>query len=479
MTDPTAENQLERWLSPVKTMLGTLTHKRVRANSISDVPEQLKRSNVGAYKPKVVSIGPLHRKSSRDLLYMEEIKWQCMLSLLYRTDDPEERLTKCGKAILNYEEAVRACYMDPIEVDSNELAKFMLLDDCFLLELLLICNNEHLHDERGNQFPVTVGKMEEFLSDLKLLENQIPLFVIELLYIKLFVENLREDTKPSKEEWDRSSKKVSGHALFLFGCRCPSASSPVNSPNRVHFVELTHWFLAKPEQERSAQAVELTIEPHNDPVARCDKKISKETKPKLERCPARLQAAGVNVTPLNRQSGSSDIMFGCLVCCEYDVELLKSKEVLLVHDENKWSNEKLKKFIHDIADGIQIDASADPEFCLMIKDLNKCGSEKGNCNIIMFEYHCRIVLTKARKMCRYLFATLKRDHISTPWKTLGVMVAVLLLLLTIAQTVLAAIGLESRLHIVFADLQCVTYNELYQLAFSSTNVLSRLFVYDV
>ncbi|KAG5060373.1 hypothetical protein JHK87_001402 [Glycine soja] len=514
------DDEFDRWISPIEMMLNTLTNKKVRGNSIVDIPEHLKKSNMKAYKPKVVSIGPLHRKSSRELLYMKEIKWQCMLSLLHRlnpTDDqkvvPPKRLKDCGEVILKYDEAVRACYMDPIELDRHELAQIMLVDGCFLLEFLLITNDKQLNGEPKSKFPVKVSKREEFLSDLKLLENQIPLFIIDLLYLKLF-----------GKKSEGILNIINGYALYLFGC---SSGRPIISPNRAHFLELTHWFLtsrqieAKPDQERSAPetVVELTIDPPDHEHMESmdiwlrerderDKKVSKETTPKLERCAARLQAAGVKIKTFygkNRSSSKLEkdpvsVMFGCkekfeqgvleiqslcvteetelqwrnfiaweqtrsaektweqtgtpatekkfsqyallfkgLVCCEYDIELLKSAKVLKVHDENKWSNEKVNKFIHDIAEGIQIDASADPKFCEMINDLNSC--DKGCCRFIMFKHCCRILLTKARKFCRYLYRLLMRDYCSTPWKTLGVMAAVLLLFLTIAQTVLAAIAL--------------------------------------
>ncbi|TKY63486.1 UPF0481 protein [Spatholobus suberectus] len=240
-----------------------------------------------------------------------------------------------------------------------------------------------------------------------------------------------------------------------------------------------------------------------DPVSSCDKKLSKETKPNLERCAAKLQAERVTITHQQGESSSAEtlkgrmpvgvvfgfkkkfekkfepvkleiqplhvtettevqwrnyialehtkttnkkfseyaLLFKGLVCCEDDIELLKTQEVLRVHDTKKWSNEKLKKFIHDIADGIQIDAKVNLEFCEMLKQLNEYKSPAGTRRILLFGHHCRRFLTNTRYTCRDLYGLLKRDHASTPWKTLGVIAAVLLLLLTVAQTVLAAIGL--------------------------------------
>ena len=76
------DDEFDRWISPIEMTLNTLTNKKVRGNSIVDIPEHLKKSNMKAYKPKVVSIGPLHRKSSQEPV--REFKKVCPVWTYYR-----------------------------------------------------------------------------------------------------------------------------------------------------------------------------------------------------------------------------------------------------------------------------------------------------------------------------------------------------------------------------------------------------------
>jgi hypothetical protein len=95
------------WMVPIEVMLGSINHGEVQACSIINVPKKIRQVNEDAYKPKEISIGPLHRGATRRLQLMEEPKWHYMIEFLGRRGTiPEQnrrsdiRLRECGNEIL-------------------------------------------------------------------------------------------------------------------------------------------------------------------------------------------------------------------------------------------------------------------------------------------------------------------------------------------------------------------------------------------
>jgi len=137
------------WMVPIEVMLGSLNHGEVQACSISNVPDKLREANEDAYKPKHISIGPLHRGATRHLQLMEEPKWNYMREFLDRQGPIQEqnrrseiRLRECGYDILKLDKVICASYGGSNnniveEKEPQEIAKIMIIDGCFLLELLI------------------------------------------------------------------------------------------------------------------------------------------------------------------------------------------------------------------------------------------------------------------------------------------------------------------------------------------------------
>ncbi|ONI03662.1 hypothetical protein PRUPE_6G273200 [Prunus persica] len=121
---------------------------------------------------------------------MEEFKLSYMLSLLhqqsraaedaevaeeYHTQPATKCLEECMDAIYGLDEVVRQCYTEKINYKEDELAEIVLLDGCFILELFLRC-------DRNLKYMKSAWTIAGLQHDLALLENQIPFFVLELLY---------------------------------------------------------------------------------------------------------------------------------------------------------------------------------------------------------------------------------------------------------------------------------------------------------
>ncbi|KAJ1411324.1 hypothetical protein SESBI_21369 [Sesbania bispinosa] len=231
---------------------------------------------------------------------MEEIKWRCMRSLLFRTENPVESSSICSEANHTLDDVVRTTYVDEIKFDSYDLANIMLLDGCFLLELL-ITNENSLDDKiksRSLGSGAEVGKMEAILSDLKLLENQIPLFILPVLFKELFVEypqNYESLTQEEKDKFEKESNEMvrkiaNGLVLFLFSCS--SESNPVESPNYGHLLELIHWFMTREDGDGINQR-------NNHHSITVERNFYSSTKPNLKLCAERLEAVGVKIKALD------------------------------------------------------------------------------------------------------------------------------------------------------------------------------------
>lgn len=153
---------------------------------IYKVPHFL-RDNQGddkAYIPQVVSIGPYHR-GRRRLLAMDRHKWRALHRMLRRMGQTIDTHLEAMKEL---EEKARACYEGPLCLTSNEFVEMLVLDGCFILEFFRGYTEgfENLGFERNDPIFAMRGMMYSIRRDMMMIENQIPLFVLDkLLSIQL------------------------------------------------------------------------------------------------------------------------------------------------------------------------------------------------------------------------------------------------------------------------------------------------------
>ncbi|XP_034887629.1 UPF0481 protein At3g47200-like [Populus alba] len=166
------------WLDEIMIKIDNLSP--VSKWSICKVPNSLRTVNDDAYNPHIISIGPLH-KGEQKLQSMEVHKLHYMRSLLQRTQYLHETLKSSAETITGFEEMLRACYEEPIEMRSSALAEILLVDGCFMLELFIryLKVDLRVQDDPLFHSSWTILTLQR---DLALLENQIPFFVLERLY---------------------------------------------------------------------------------------------------------------------------------------------------------------------------------------------------------------------------------------------------------------------------------------------------------
>ncbi|KAK2386596.1 UPF0481 protein [Trifolium repens] len=390
-----------RWKQTTKALLGAVRKETYQPYSIPAVPDDLRKSNESAYMPKLVSIGPRY-KGKKELLPMEEIKWCCVTSLISRTFG-QDTIETCLETVIKLDAAVRASYVDVITLDRYDLATNMVFDGCFLLELI-ICEST-LDTEipipfNGKSPGIEVKKMEYVISDLMLVDNQIPLFILKTLFEKLIGSS------------NQMHEFIQNLALPLFGL-----SGKLMVKSTSHFLDVIYSYLEMGWVDKKIENDYSYLE-----MGWVDKKIDNEVRiylgnvrhlfqeQRLHRCATRLKAAGITIQSLEndddinfkltthfyerkgrleiprliitqttevkwrsfiawehhkkklstRSSSAADwrssictstaLLFRDLICCPSDVQLLKDRRVIV--DQSNKSNRDLVAFFHSIASGI-------------------------------------------------------------------------------------------------------------------------------
>ncbi|XP_042398175.1 UPF0481 protein At3g47200-like [Zingiber officinale] len=212
------------WMAKLMEKVEKTPRKDVYAMraTIFQVPHNFRASDTygEAYNPKIVSVGPYHHGLSK--AWDNRLKWPSLKTLLERSPDKTQAMEKCICKIKELEREVRSVYADELEMTSNEFVEMLLLDCCFVLELLLQLEEE----KRKKQGKVAQEKMMSTINkllppyklpfpeeegaliqqwkwaepliyhDLLMLENQIPLSLLRELHGII----LSHDKSPSMDE---------------------------------------------------------------------------------------------------------------------------------------------------------------------------------------------------------------------------------------------------------------------------------------
>ncbi|KAH7670073.1 hypothetical protein IHE45_10G001100 [Dioscorea alata] len=156
--------------------------------SIYRVPSCIKELNPKAYKPQVVSFGP-HHHGEPQVVPMEEHKQRALLHFLNRTTD--KSIHYFLGELEKVEDELRASYkaLDQRWNNKDVFLQMMLVDGCFMLEILHMatagradktgdryCKSDPIFSVHGMLYTLPYIK-----RDMLMLENQLPLLVLETL----------------------------------------------------------------------------------------------------------------------------------------------------------------------------------------------------------------------------------------------------------------------------------------------------------
>ncbi|CAA3013430.1 Hypothetical predicted protein [Olea europaea subsp. europaea] len=145
-------------------------------------------SNKKCYVPLVVSIGPYHH-GNPELEAVEKLKFKFANQFCLACGDQvsiNQLYAEVAKVVDSareyYEEGTTTCY------DNESFTKMMFLDACFVLQYMYILTT--IKPKEEDQLPTMKSYLSAFVwRDLFLLENQIPLLVLEVLLKSRFGDN--------------------------------------------------------------------------------------------------------------------------------------------------------------------------------------------------------------------------------------------------------------------------------------------------
>uniref|UniRef100_A0A0D9X6U7 Uncharacterized protein n=1 Tax=Leersia perrieri TaxID=77586 RepID=A0A0D9X6U7_9ORYZ len=191
------ERSKNQWVSHVEQLLDAAggggdtseEARQWRKQSVYRVPGYIK--NGSSYGPQMVSLGPLHHGAA-ELLPAEAHKERALLHLLRRGGADGRRL-RLGALVASMEEVVdelQEAYecLDAAwrRDDRDAFVKMMVLDGCFLLEVMRTAelNGREASDDYAVDDPVFSRHGELYVfpyvrRDMLMIENQLPLLVLQ------------------------------------------------------------------------------------------------------------------------------------------------------------------------------------------------------------------------------------------------------------------------------------------------------------
>ncbi|KAL3506268.1 hypothetical protein ACH5RR_031650 [Cinchona calisaya] len=397
---------------------------------IFKVHDRLRSNNKEAYEPKFLSIGPYHHGKS-NLEKMEMHKLRYLQELLARRGEtnPDRYII----ALTELEDRAQKCYAEDISPISNDdFVKMMFLDGCFVIEFL-----RKLFDRKLRNTDDTIFQMDWLhnwiVPDLILFENQVPFFILDQLFDMTKLpgqeENLKHlvfhlgkaliyDSRPIFSYPEISAADTVIHLLDLVHKSVCSSFAKILTETNDRPVNDFSLDLIRPTSELNLSGIHFeAAASQNQSWLDITFKDGKIKIPKLEimdwtECVFRNLIAYEQYM-LNGQSWrcvSDYTMFlDLLTDSPKDVEKLR-----LCHIIRNWlgDDEAVSTMFNKLGNGVGINVS---KFCYsrVFKDVNDFS-------------------IKRRNIWR---AYLMKNYFNTPWSIISFLAALLLLILSVVQTI--------------------------------------------
>jgi hypothetical protein len=432
------EEEVDEMAARIQRRLDALPGKPHESEpfTIFRVSGPMRDRNRHLYEPQMVSIGPFHRGAAR-LRAIEEHKWRYLRDLLERGDAP---LTSYARAAQALEPSARRRYAEPVPLPPRDFAEMLLLDGCFILEFFL-----KGEDRAADALIDAAWAMQNIYSDLFLLENQLPFFVLERLY--------------DIATGGRDSIALTSLLAKYLTVETPQDAATARPPDGeiLHLLHLHyHWFLPTEEPAGGGD---------NRKVGEDEAFDEWLAKPMDERLPwllpsaSELEDAGVTFRAKKSPRSLVDVTFrardGVLEIPA--VESYTNRPVfanLLAYEQSRgrWELQRLMSYVvlmasvaaHgrrdvEILQRAGVFVKGDEETAAFYAHLGElCGGAgagtpgvANNCYADMF----RDVREYCGRSWNRHRAVLAHDYFSNPWTSMSAAAAVLLLVLTVVQTV--------------------------------------------
>ncbi|XP_039158354.1 UPF0481 protein At3g47200-like [Eucalyptus grandis] len=159
--------------------------------SIHRIPRYLKHGEDKDWVPQIVSLGPYHH-GGEHLHRMERHKWRSLHRILERSG---QGIGLYLDSVKKVERRARACYEGRISMSRDEFVEMMVLDGCFVIEMFQ--GFAKGFGKLGYAFDDPVFSMQgsilQIQRDMIMLENQIPLFILNQLLCLQFGDPIQEE----------------------------------------------------------------------------------------------------------------------------------------------------------------------------------------------------------------------------------------------------------------------------------------------
>ncbi|XWS10436.1 hypothetical protein CRYUN_Cryun39dG0077900 [Craigia yunnanensis] len=252
-------------------------------------------------EPQLTSIGPYHKGKN---LPLEKYKYYFLEKFMSRTRNQGKDLCFYIQHMMTLEWRIRRCYAEDLPMSTSEFIKMMLVDGCFVMEILHHCDRSE--ESEDGFFPIEPWQIPVLVQDLLMLENQIPFFVLEKL---LDLSESEEGTAtvslptralkffdlafPRSMDFSCKSNHLEANHLLDFFLESIRPSNPSTILNSVHlFLNIVHlkimvipksvYSILKKKNTRNQAGVSKIAEDQDRPLPNIN--------PKLEEYLSRLQS---------------------------------------------------------------------------------------------------------------------------------------------------------------------------------------------
>ncbi|KAG2667381.1 hypothetical protein I3760_15G111700 [Carya illinoinensis] len=369
-----------------------------------------KSNELEAYTPQVISIGPFHRNNPK-LQTMESFKQRYLKSFTERA--PEMNLDDLISTIKGEEESVRECYSETIPLGSDDFVKMILLDAIFIIEFFFR-NCSGIWSEYDRRMLASLLSNRGQL-DLILLENQLPFFIIEKIYNIAF-PSLSIETPFI----DFTCRQFHCYNVQEYEPRDFWSSGKII----LHFTDLLRSF-SLPRRERRPKR---------------NSEIIKEM-----RSTTQLARAGLKFTVSNSNNCSPlELKYANGVLEIPRFQLDKNTEIyarnLIAFEQSHYPEDQAYITEYYFLLSLLIRGRKDVIFLVrkgIVKWVDQGIDPASVLNKILETIDCSLKTDDYTRgtYLHIMTAKLKRDYFSTPWKGAATIGGILLLLLTVIQTV--------------------------------------------
>lgn len=387
--------------------------------TIYRVHRQLRSVNPKAYEPEVIAIGPYHRDKAH-LKMMDDHKLRNLQSLIKARRCNVEA---CAAAVGELEPEARKCYADQrISLNSSEFVEMLVLDGCFIVELVQKFDEKFPNEKNDSIFEMR-WMIVSLQRDLMLFENQVPFFVLSKLFelvkypgqdstllslLSNFFSGLYPGTGQIEEPKVDAHRPIK-HLLDLIhrSWLPPSGGKEKEEERGLEFVSsaagLKEANVKFVKNERAATLFDIDFK--NGVMLMPPLSIDDTTECVLRNLIAYEQY--FEHSPHNFVTDYVTFLDG-LINSPKDVELLSRNEILR---NCQGDDEVVAKMVNRLCDSV-VYSTESFFYAGISEDLKE---------------HCKEPWNK-------WMAKLRRNYLNSPWAIISIVVAVVLLLLTVTQT---------------------------------------------